>query len=179
MISIVGNVFNSFKELEEDIKAFEQESFVNLGADGMSKCGMGQYQSRLSCVKQLISLWQENKEAFVGEFSELNEEVSTSEEDSSRTVQHENPEEENSSRTVQHENPEEEDQDQEHHVQSLFELPVCIYYLLTCMYLLFTYLYVSTVYLPVCIYHFYILGDQSILNENTITGAHNFHILGT
>ena len=26
----VGNVFNSFKELEEEIKAFEQESFVNL-----------------------------------------------------------------------------------------------------------------------------------------------------
>ena len=26
----VGNVFNSFKELEEEIKVFEQESFVNL-----------------------------------------------------------------------------------------------------------------------------------------------------
>ena len=26
----VGNIFNSFKELEEEIKAFEQESFVNL-----------------------------------------------------------------------------------------------------------------------------------------------------
>ena len=26
----VGNVFNSFKELEAEVKAFEQESFVNL-----------------------------------------------------------------------------------------------------------------------------------------------------
>ena len=26
----VGTVFNSFKKLEEEIKAFEQESFVNL-----------------------------------------------------------------------------------------------------------------------------------------------------
>ena len=96
----------------------------------LSKCGMGQYQSRLACVKQLISLF--------GEFSELNGEVNTidedkdEEEDSSGTVQNENHEEEDSSRTVQNENPEEEDssrtvqhenhEDQEHHVQSLFEL---------------------------------------------------------
>ena len=125
------------KVMSENQKWKECGEVFQVAQNILSKCGMGQYQSRLSCVKQLISLWQENKEAFVGEFSELNEEVSTSEEDSSRTVQHENPEEEDSSRTVQHENPEEEDssrtvqhenpeeedQDQEHHVQSLFELP--------------------------------------------------------
>ena len=110
------------KVMSENQKWKECGEVFQVAQNILSQCGMGQYQSRLSCVKQLISLWQENKEAFVGEFSELNEEVSTSE-DNSRTVQHENPEEEDSSRTVQHteEEPEEEDQDQKHHV--LFELP--------------------------------------------------------
>ena len=107
------------KVMSENQKWKECGEVFQVAQNILSKCGMGQYQSSLACVKQLISLWQENKKAFVGEFSELNGEVSTSDEDSSRTVQHENHEEEDSSRTVQHENHE----DQEHHFQSLFELP--------------------------------------------------------
>ena len=38
-----------------------------------------QYKSRLDCVKKLISLWQQNKEAFVGKYIESTVEDSMSE----------------------------------------------------------------------------------------------------
>ena len=41
----------------------------------LSRCGIDQFEEHLSCVKKHLSLWQEDKEAFVGEFIQQAPEV--------------------------------------------------------------------------------------------------------
>ena len=56
------------KTMNENQKWKESGEIFQVAQSILSKCGMTQYKSRLACVQRLISLWQENKEAFVGEF---------------------------------------------------------------------------------------------------------------
>ena len=67
------------KTMNENQKWKESGETFQVVQSILSKCGMTQYKSSLACVQKLISLWQENKEAFVGEFCESTDIIATEE----------------------------------------------------------------------------------------------------
>ena len=56
------------KAISENQKWKDSGEVFQVAQSILSKSGMEQYKTRLACVQKLISLWQEDKEAFVGEF---------------------------------------------------------------------------------------------------------------
>ena len=75
------------KAISENQKWKEAGEVFQVAQSILSKCGMEQYKARLACVQKLISLWQEDKEAFVGEF--VVTDISDETPDESRTDENE------------------------------------------------------------------------------------------
>ena len=75
------------KAISENQKWKDAGEVFQVAQSILSKCGMEQYKARLACVQKLISLWQEDKEAFVGEF--VATDISDETPDESRTDENE------------------------------------------------------------------------------------------
>ena len=67
-LSIAVQMTPKSEAISENQKWKDSGEVFQVAQSILSKCGMEQYKTRLACVRKLISLWQEDKEAFVGEF---------------------------------------------------------------------------------------------------------------